>query len=92
MGATPYQIVRHVLLPESMPSIVAQLTTVVIALVGESAMAGAIGGGGLGDLAIRYGYQRFRPDIMIATVVILIVLVQIVQFLGNRLANGLNKK
>jgi len=52
----------------------------------------ALGGGGLGDLAIRYGYQRFRPDIMIATVVILIVLVQIVQFLGNRLANGLNKK
>ena len=92
MGATPYQIVRRVLLPESMPSIVSQLTTVVIALVGESAMAGAIGGGGLGDLAIRYGYQRFRPDIMIATVVILIVLVQIVQFLGNRLANGLNKK
>ena len=92
MGATPYQIVRRVLLPESMPSIVAQLTTVVIALVGESAMAGAIGGGGLGDLAIRYGDQRFRPDIMIATVVILIVLVQIVQFLGNRLANGLNKK
>ena len=92
MGATPYQIVRRVLLPESMPSIVAQLTTVVIALVGESAMAGAIGGGGLGDLAIRYGYQRFRPDIMIATVIILIVLVQIVQFLGNRLADGLNKK
>ena len=92
MGATPYQIVRHVLLPEAMPSIVAQLTTVIIALVGESAMAGAIGGGGLGDLAIRYGYQRFRPDIMIATVVILIVLVQIVQFLGNRLADGLNKK
>ena len=92
MGATPYQIVRRVLLPEAMPSIVAQLTTVIIALVGESAMAGAIGGGGLGDLAIRYGYQRFRPDIMIATVVILIVLVQIVQFLGNRLANGLNKK
>ena len=92
MGATPLQIVRRVLLPEAMPSIVAQLTTVIIALVGESAMAGAIGGGGLGDLAIRYGYQRFRPDIMIATVIILIVLVQIVQFLGNRLANGLNKK
>ena len=92
MGATPYQIVRRVLLPEAMPSIVAQLTTVIIALVGESAMAGAIGGGGLGDLAIRYGYQRFRPDIMIATVIILIVLVQIVQFLGNRLADGLNKK
>ena len=92
MGATPYQIVRHVLLPESMPSIVAQLTTVVIALVGESAMAGAIGGGGLGDLAIRYGYQRFRPDIMIATVVILIVLVQLVQFAGNSLAARLNKR
>ena len=92
MGATPLQIVRRVLLPEAMPSIVAQLTTVIIALVGESAMAGAIGGGGLGDLAIRYGYQRFRPDIMIATVVILIILVQIVQFLGNRLADGLNKK
>ena len=92
MGATPLQIIRRVLLPEAMPSIVAQLTTVIIALVGESAMAGAIGGGGLGDLAIRYGYQRFRPDIMIATVVILIVLVQIVQFLGNRLADGLNKK
>ena len=92
MGATPYQIVRRVLLPESMPSIVAQLTTVVIALVGESAMAGAIGGGGLGDLAIRYGYQRFRPEIMIATVVILIVLVQLVQFAGNSLAARLNKR
>ncbi|WP_314620670.1 methionine ABC transporter permease [uncultured Selenomonas sp.] len=92
MGATPLQIVRRVLLPEAMPSIVAQLTTVIIDLVVESAMAGAIGGGGLGDLAIRYGYQRFRPDIMIATVIILIVLVQIVQFLGNRLADGLNKK
>ncbi len=92
MGATPFQIITKVLLPESMPSIVAQLTTVIIALVGESAMAGAIGGGGLGDLAIRYGYQRFRPDVMLATVVILIVLVQLVQFAGNRLAKSLNKK
>ncbi|MBR1729736.1 MAG: ABC transporter permease [Selenomonadaceae bacterium] len=92
MGATPFQIITKVLLPESMPSIVAQLTTVIIALVGESAMAGAIGGGGLGDLAIRYGYQRFRPDIMIATVIILIVLVQLVQFAGNHLAQSLNKK
>ena len=92
MGATPFQIITRVLLPESMPSIVAQLTTVIIALVGESAMAGAIGGGGLGDLAIRYGYQRFRPDVMLATVVILIVLVQLVQFAGNRLAKSLNKK
>ena len=92
MGATPMQIILRVLLPESMPGIVSQLTTVVIALVGESAMAGAIGGGGLGDLAIRYGYQRFRPDIMIATVIILIVLVQLVQLTGNHFAARLNRK
>lgn len=92
MGATPMQIIWRVLLPEAMPSITAQLTTVIIALVGESAMAGAIGGGGLGDLAIRYGYQRFRPDVMIATVLILIVLVQLVQYAGNTLARHLNKK
>ncbi|MBQ7198962.1 MAG: ABC transporter permease [Selenomonadaceae bacterium] len=92
MGATPAQIITKVLLPEAMPSIVSQLTTVIIALVGESAMAGAIGGGGLGDLAIRYGYQRFRPEVMLATVVILIVLVQLVQFLGNTLSKRLNKR
>jgi len=92
MGATPYQIIWHVLLPEARASIVAQLTTVIISLVGESAMAGAIGGGGLGDLAIRYGYQRFRPDVMLATVVVLIVLVQLVQFAGNQLAKHLDKK
>ena len=92
MGATPYQIISRVLLPEAMPNIVAQLTTVVIALVGESAMAGAIGGGGLGDLAIRYGYQRFRPEIMIATVIILIIMFQIVQFAGNSIAKRMNKK
>ena len=92
MGATPMQIIRRVYLPEALSSIVAQLTTVVIALVGESAMAGAIGGGGLGDLAIRYGYQRFRPEIMLATVVVLIALVQLVQFAGNALAKRLNKK
>jgi D-methionine transport system permease protein len=79
-------------LPEALSGIVSQLTTVVIALVGESAMAGAIGGGGLGDLAIRYGYQRFRPEIMLATVVVLIALVQLVQFAGNALAKRLNKK
>ena len=91
MGATPTQIIWRVLLPESMPSIVSQLTTVIIALVGESAMAGAIGGGGLGDLAIRYGYQRFRLDIMIATVVVLIVQVQLVQTIGDKLSARLNK-
>ena len=92
MGATPAQIIWKVLLPESMSSIVAQLTTVSISLVGESAMAGAVGGGGLGDLAIRYGYQRFRPEIMLATVIILIVLVQLVQFVGNTLAKRLDKR
>ena len=92
MGATPAQIIWKVLLPESMSSIVAQLTTVIISLVGESAMAGAVGGGGLGDLAIRYGYQLFRPEIMLATVVILIVLVQLVQFVGNTLAKRLDKR
>ena len=92
MVATPYQIIRRVLLPEAMPSIVAQLTTVIIVLIGESAMAGAVGGGGLGDLAIRYGYQRFNPEVMLATVIVLIVLVQVIQFLGNMLAKKLNKK
>lgn len=92
MGATPYQIIRRVLLPEAMPSIVSQLTTVIIVLIGESAMAGAVGGGGLGDLAIRYGYQRFNPEVMLATVIVLIALVQIIQFLGNVLAKKLNKK
>ena len=92
MGATPFQIISRVLLPEAMPGIVSQLTTVIIALVGESAMAGAIGGGGLGDLAIRYGYQRFRPEVMLATVIVLIVLVQLVQFIGNTLAKHLDKR
>ena len=92
MGATPLQIIRRVLLPEALSGIIAQLTTVVISLVGESAMAGAIGGGGLGDLAIRYGYQRFRPDVMLSTVIILIILVQAVQFIGNMLARKLDRK
>ncbi len=92
MGATPFQIIWHVLLPEAIGGIVSQLTTVVIGLVGSSAMAGAIGGGGLGDLAIRYGYQRFRPEVMLATVLVLVVLVQLVQFFGNRLARKFDKK
>ena len=92
MGATPFQIIWKVLLPEAMPSIASQLTTAVISLVGESAMAGAVGGGGLGDLAIRYGYQRFRPEVMLATVILLIVLVQAVQFLGNRMVKRLDKR
>ena len=92
MGATPLQIIRRVLLPEAMPSIVAQLTTVIISLVGESAMAGAIGGGGLGDIAIRYGYQRFRPDVMLATIIILIVVVNVIQAGGDFASRKKNKK
>jgi D-methionine transport system permease protein len=83
LGATTRQIVLKVLVPEALPGIVAGLTITFVSLVGYSAMAGAIGGGGLGDLAIRYGYQRFENGLMIATVVVLVVLVQIVQWLGD---------
>ena len=76
----------------SMPGIVSQLTTVIIALVGESAMAGAIGGGGLGDLAIRYGYQRFRSDIMLAAVIVILVMVELIQFIGTRISTALAKR
>lgn len=92
MGASPFQIISRVLIPEAMPSIVLGLTLTVISLIGYSAMAGAIGGGGLGDLAIRFGYQRFRVDVMIATVVILIALVQLVQSAGDIVSHRLNKK
>lgn len=92
MGASPRQIILKVLIPEALPSVAAGLTLTVINLIGHSAMAGAIGGGGLGDVAIRYGYQRFRADIMLATVVILIVLVQLVQSSGDYIARKLNKK
>ncbi|WP_425059486.1 D-methionine transport system permease protein MetI [Sporomusa carbonis] len=92
MGASPGQIILKVLIPEAMPSIILGLTLTVISLIGYSAMAGAIGGGGLGDLAIRYGYQRFRADVMLATVVILIALVQMVQSGGDYMAHKLNKR
>lgn len=92
MGASPVQIIRKVLIPEALPGIALGLTIMVINLIGYSAMAGAIGGGGLGDLAIRYGYQRFRGDIMLTTVLILIVLVQSVQSYGDYLARRLNKR
>jgi D-methionine transport system permease protein len=83
MGATYKQIVTKVLLPEAMPGIINGITITVITLIGYSAMAGAIGGGGLGDLAIRYGYQRFEISVMIETIVILVVLVQLVQMCGD---------
>ncbi|NLY52708.1 MAG: ABC transporter permease, partial [Firmicutes bacterium] len=75
LGASPFQIIWKVLIPEALPSLVSGVTITAVNLIGYSAMAGAVGGGGLGDLAVRYGYQRFRTDIMLATVIILIVLV-----------------
>jgi len=83
MGATTRQIVFKVLLPEALPGIVAALTITLVSLTGYSAMAGAIGGGGLGDLGIRYGYQRFLPEVMLAVVLVLIVFVQVVQSAGD---------
>lgn len=92
MGATPLQIVRKVLVPEALPAIALGLTLAVVSLIGFSAMVGAVGGGGLGDLGIRYGYQRFMPEVMAAVVAVLIVLVQTVQTVGDRLARRLNKR
>jgi D-methionine transport system permease protein len=92
MGATTKQIVFKVLLPEAMPGIVAALTITLVSLTGYSAMAGAIGGGGLGDLGIRYGYQRFLPEVMAAVVLILILFVQVVQSAGDALVRRLSHK
>lgn len=91
MGASPMQIITKVLLPEALHSIVLGVTLAIISLIGYSAMAGALGGGGLGDLAIRYGYQRFQLDAMITTVIILIIMVQAMQSFGNWMSKKLNK-
>ena len=87
MGSTNWQIIVKVMLPEALPSLVSGVTLTIINLIGYSAMAGTIGGGGLGDLAIRYGYQRFRSDVMLAA-----VLVELVQFVGNRISSRLLAK
>lgn len=92
MGASPFQIIYKVLVPEALPTIIDSMTNVIVNLISYSAMAGAIGGGGLGDLAIRYGYQRFRLDVMLATIAILVIVVQLIQSLGNYLARRVNKK
>ena len=92
MGATTQQIVFKVLLPEALPGIMAGLTITFVSLTGYSAMAGAIGGGGLGDLGIRYGYQRFLPEVMAAVVLVLILFVQTVQSLGDWLVRRLSHK
>ena len=92
MGSTNFQIIMKVLLPEAMPSLVAGITLTIINLIGYSAMAGAIGGGGLGDLAIRYGYQRFRTDIMVVSVVVILVLVEVIQVIGTKISSRLIAK
>ena len=92
MGSTNMQIIWKVLLPEAMPSLVSGITLTIINLIGYSAMAGAIGGGGLGDLAIRYGYQRFRTDIMAVSVIVILVLVEVIQVIGTKISSKLIAK
>ncbi|WP_394073119.1 methionine ABC transporter permease [Xanthobacter autotrophicus] len=92
MGASPLQIVAKVLLPEALPAITLALTLAAVSLLGYSAMVGAVGGGGLGDLGIRFGYQRFMPEVMAAVVIVLILLVQGVQTLGDLIARRLDKR
>lgn len=89
MGATPLQIIQKVLIPEGFPAIINGLTLTIVSLIGYSAMAGAVGGGGLGDLAVRYGYQRFDVNMMLITIAIMIALVQLIQYGGDKLARWL---
>lgn len=91
LGANNWEIIYKVLLPEALPSLIHSFTITIISLIGYSAMAGAIGGGGLGDLAIRYGYQRFQTDIMIISVVVIIIFVQIIQVIGDLLVKNIKK-
>lgn len=92
MGATPFQIIRKVLLPEALPGILAGQTVTLVSLVGYSAMAGTVGGGGLGDLGIRFGYQRFMPEVMVTVVVVLVVIVQSIQMAGDWAARSVNHR
>lgn len=92
MGASTQQIIFRTLLPESQPGLWAALTVTAITLVSYTAMSGLIGGGGLGDLAVRYGYQRYQPDVMLVTVALLLVLVQVLQMVGDRLVVHFSRK
>jgi D-methionine transport system permease protein len=92
MGGHRWTIIRHVLVPEALPGLISGFTVTLVTLIGASAMAGAIGAGGLGDLAIRYGYQRFETNVMIAVVLVLILLVCTIQWLGDRLALRLSHR
>ncbi|MEJ5113228.1 methionine ABC transporter permease [Erwinia billingiae] len=89
MGGNLWHIVSRVLLPEALPALIAGITLTIVMLIGFSAMAGVVGGGGLGDLAIRYGYQRFDNQIMAATIVVLLVMVQLIQKIGDRIVRSL---
>lgn len=92
LGASKRQIILHTLLPEALPGLIAAATVTAIALVSYTAMAGVVGAGGLGDLAVRYGYQRFQTDVMVVTVVLIIALVQGLQMLGDALVARVSKK
>ena len=92
IGSTNWQIIYKVLLPEALPALVDGVTLTIINLIGYSAMAGAIGGGGLGDLAIRYGYQRFRTDIMFVAVIVILVLVEVIQAIGTKISARMMKR
>ena len=92
MGSTNWQIITKVMLPECLPSLVDGFTLTVINLIGYSAMAGTVGGGGLGDLAIRYGYQRFRVDILFVSVVVILILVALIQMTGNMVSKAILKR
>lgn len=91
-GSTKWQIITKVIIPEALPSLIRGLTLTIINLISYSAMAGALGGGGLGDLAIRYGYQRFRTDIMLISIIVIILLVEIIQAVGNLIADRISAK
>ncbi|MGL4971495.1 MAG: methionine ABC transporter permease [Cetobacterium sp.] len=91
LGANNYTIITKVIIPESLPSLIQGVTLLIINLIGLSAMAGAIGGGGLGDLAIRFGYNRFKLDIMIYSVLVIVILVQSIQLIGSFISNRLKK-
>ncbi|MBR3251097.1 MAG: ABC transporter permease [Erysipelotrichaceae bacterium] len=92
MGASNFQIIYKVLLKEARPSLINGATICLGTIIGYSAMAGAVGGGGLGDIAIRYGYYRYQTDIMIVTVIIIVLMVQLFQFAGNKLSSSLDKR
>lgn len=92
MGSSHGQLIFKVLIPEALPSLIRGLALMIINLLGLSAMAGAVGGGGLGDLAVKYGYMRFQTDVMLGCLVVLLVLVQVIQFVGDRLAAAFTHK